>query len=198
MTNVAQITSLLDDLGQGRPGAADRLLPLVYDELRDLASRYFRREPTAHTLQPTALVHEAYLQLVDQTRASFKDRQHFFAVAATAMRRILIDHARTRSRIRRGGGRSRTELDEVIDGCEQMNVDLIALDDALEKLANVDPGKARLVELRFFAGMSVEEAAEALGASPRTVKREWTVAKGWLYRELGTGTMSDGREVEKD
>jgi RNA polymerase sigma factor (TIGR02999 family) len=143
-------------------------------------------------------VHEAYLQLVDQTRANLKDRQHFFAVAATAMRRILIDHARTRGRLRRGGGRERTELDEIIDGCAQMNVDLLALDEALGRLAHIDPAKARLVELRFFAGMSLDEAAEALGASPRTLKREWTVAKGWLYRELRTGTVSDERALEKD
>lgn len=198
MTNVAQITSLLDDLENGRQGAAQALLPLVYDELRELAGRYFRREPTGHTLQPTALVHEAYLHLVDQTRAGFKDRQHFFAVAATAMRRILIDHARTRGRRRRGGDLKRTELDEVIEGCGQMNLDLLALDEALVRLAAIDPAKARLVELRFFGGLNIDEAAEVLGASPKTVKREWVVAKGWLYRELGGEAGPDGRTLEAD
>lgn len=198
MTNVAQVTILLDELRQGQPGAADRLLPLVYDELRDLAGRYFRRESAAHTLQPTALVHEAYLQLVDQTRATFKDRQHFLAVAATAMRRVLIDHARTRGRLRRGGDLRRTELDQVIASCDQTNLDLVALDDALVRLARIDPSKARIVELRFFGGLNVDEVADVLGASSKTVAREWTVAKGWLYRELGGEASPDGYALEAD
>ena len=199
MTSVARITSLLDDLRLGRPGAADRLLPLVYDELRDLADRYLRRERRGHTLQPTALVHEAYLRLVNQSSASYKDHQHFVAVAATAMRRILIDHARTRGRQRRSGGKHGQEpLDAIIDQCALAEVDLLALDDALHRLAKLDPAKARLVELRFFGGLSIEEAADVLGAAPRTIKREWAVARGWLYRELSGEATIDGLPVEKD
>lgn len=190
MNRSVDATRLLGELRGGRETAAAELLPLVYEELRALAGRFLRREAAGHTLQPTALVHEAYLHLVDQTRASYLDRQHFFAVAATAMRRILIDHARGRGRQRRGGGRARVELDEGIDACEQSQVDLLALDDALTQLGELDPLKARIVELRFFAGLTVDEVAQVLATSPRTVKREWAVAQGWLYQQLSDADES--------
>jgi RNA polymerase sigma-70 factor (ECF subfamily) len=179
------ITVILQEVGAGRRDAASELLPLVYEELRRLAGIHLRREVPGHTLQPTALVHEAYLRMVDQTRAEYRDRSHFYAVAATAMRRILVDHARGRKRLRRGGGGPRMDLHsgigEPVKGSE---VDLEALDDALRKLEAIDPRKVRLVELRFFAGLTLEHASEALGISVATAKRDWAMAQVFLHREV--------------
>jgi RNA polymerase sigma factor (TIGR02999 family) len=178
------VTEVLEQLKAGDSRAADRLLPLVYDEFRALARHYLAQERMNHTLQPTALVHEAYLKLVDQTRVDWQGRSHFFAVAAQAMRRILVDHARSRQREKRGGGRPRVTLDEAVALSPQKDEDVLALDEALEKLAALDARQAKVVELRFFGGMSVEEVAEALGVSKRTVEGDWTFARAWLSREL--------------
>ena len=162
--------------------AAD-LVPAVYAELRRLAHHYMRAERTSHTLQTTALVHEAYLRLAGVDRMQFRDRAHFIAMAATMMRRILVDYARAHARDKRGGGISVTSLQDVAVGSRQ-DVDLVALDDALERLARFDPRQARIVELRFFGGLTIEETAEALGVSAKTVKRDWAIAKAWLHQEL--------------
>ena len=158
--------------------------PLVYEQLHQLAEGYFRRQPKGHTLSPTALIHEAYLKLVDREGGRWKDRTHFLAVAATAMRQILVDHARGREAVRRGGGRQRITLDESAMPSADRDVDLLALDEALERLAGLDERKARVVELRFFAGLTVEETAAALGVSSVTVKRDWSMARAWIEREL--------------
>lgn len=175
---------------QGAPPAkvAERLLPLVYDELRALAEKYLRAERLNHTLQPTALVHEAYMRLVDQSRVDWKGRTHFYAVGAEAMRRILIDHARARGRGKRGRGWQRVVLDEAVAPPALHNVDTIALRDALEELASLDEQQARIVELRFFGGMTVEEVAHVLGVSKRKVEGEWTHAKAWLRSALAPDT----------
>lgn len=178
------VTVVLEQMRKGEKGAADKLLPLVYDEFRALARHYLAQERANHTLQPTALVHEAYMKLVDQTRVDWQGRSHFFAVAAQAMRRILVDHARSRQRDKRGGGRARVVLDEDVALSPQKDEDVLALDEALEKLATLDPRQAKVVELRFFGGMSVEEVAEALNVSKRTVEGDWTFARAWLSREL--------------
>ncbi len=169
---------------EGYSDAADELLPLVYDEFRIMAQRYLARERPDHTLDPTALVHEAFMKLIDQNRVDWKGRAHFFAVAAQAMRRILVDHARHHSRLKRGGDRQRVSLDEQLAPGEQRTEDLVALDDALEQLAQLDSRQARIVELRFFAGLTVEEVAETLGVSKRTIEGDWTMARAWLRREL--------------
>jgi RNA polymerase sigma factor (TIGR02999 family) len=156
----------------------------VYDQLHRLAEGYFRRQPQGHTLQPTALIHEAYLKLAGQAGGRWKDRTHFLAVAATAMRQILVDHARSRLAGRRGGGRQRITLDEAVLPSTDRDVDLLALDQALERLRGFDQRKARVIELRFFAGLSVEETAAALGVSPITIKRDWSMARAWIEREL--------------
>lgn len=177
-----QITQALVELRRGESRAADRLLTLVYEQLRELAQRYLAQERPGHTLQPTALVHEAYVRMVGE--AEWEDRAHFFAVAARAMRRILVDHARTRSAAKRGG-LGRRQPFEMAETCTARPDEyLVALDEALADLAQVDPELARLVELRFFGGLSVEETGEVLGVSPRTVKRHWTVARGWLHRAI--------------
>lgn len=168
----------------GKKPPADQLLPLVYDDLRALAEKYLRAEPADHTLQPTALVHEAYVKLVDQTRADWQGRTHFFAVGAQAMRRILVDHARRRRAARRGGDRQRIAVDERLLAAGRRDEDLLDLEEALEKLTALDPRQARMVELRFFGGLSVDEAATALGMSKRTAEREWTMVRTWLRREL--------------
>jgi RNA polymerase sigma factor (TIGR02999 family) len=181
-----EVTRLLGEIGRGQQDAVNNLLPLVYDELHRLARSYFRRERGEHTMQPTALVHEAYIRLVDQ-RAPLESRGHFMAVAATQMRRVLLDYARKHHAARRGGDDQKVLLEDTMAICEQRPVDMILLDSALEKLNILDSKQAKLVELRFFAGLSVEETAAALAASPATVKRDWEFAKVWLLRELTRG-----------
>ncbi|HEX5030446.1 MAG TPA: sigma-70 family RNA polymerase sigma factor [Candidatus Eisenbacteria bacterium] len=175
---------------QGDAGALNALLPLVYDEMRRLAGSYLRNEGAGHTLQPTALAHEAYLRLLDQRQVSWQNRAHFMGLAAQAMRRILVDHARRRGAQKRGGGAMRVTLEdadaagEAISSALPLDVPAEELDEALDRLASLDERQARVVELRFFTGLSIEEAAEALGVSPATVKRDWTLARAWLHREL--------------
>ena len=185
----SQVTQLLQQWSTGRDDARDRLFPVIYGELRRLAASYMRRERVDHTLQPTALVHEAFLKLVDQRAVQWQSRAHFFGIAAQAMRRILVDHARAHAADKRGAGEPPVSLDEARMLGVSPNVDLIALDEALTRLAAIDPQQSRLVEARFFGGLTIEEAAELLQISPATVGREWTVAKAWLYAEL-TGTRS--------
>lgn len=182
-----EVTRLLDALNEGDVGARDALIPVVYEELRALAAAHMRREREGHTLQPTALVHEAYLRLVDQDRVKWNGRSHFMAIAAQAMRRILVDHARKRNAERRGSGRQVTLLDHhAISGDDP--VDLIALDKALDRLRVFDERQVQTVELRFFAGLEVRDAAEVLGVSEITVKRDWRAARAWLFREMSMGT----------
>jgi RNA polymerase sigma factor (TIGR02999 family) len=179
-----EVTRLLIRLTDGESAALESLLPLVYAELRRLAASYLRRERPGHTLQPTALVHEAYLRLIDQTQVQWQNRAHFFGVAAQMMRRILVDHARGQQAEKRGGDVTKLSLDENIDVSGERAADLVALDEALDRLAALDPQKSRVVELRFFGGLSVEEAAEVLGVSAPTVKRQWRMAKAWLYGQV--------------
>ena len=185
------MTALLLAWTEGDEGARTRLIDAVYDELRRLARAYLRRERPDHSLAPTALVHEAYLKLVDQRRVQWQNRAHFFAIAAHLMRRILVDHARARSAAKRGG--SRVALEDVELATPPVDVDLLALDAALEKLAALDARQSRLVELRFFAGLTVDEAAAAIDVAPITVKRDWALARGWLFRELRPQTHGDPR-----
>ena len=183
-TSPQAVTQLLVDWGNGDRQALEKLTPLVYQELKRLAARYLRRERREHTLQSTALVHEAWLRLIDQNHVHWQNRAQFFGIAAEMIRRILIDHARNRQAAKRGDGAIKLSLDEALGAPDRRDFDLVALDDALEDLAKLDPKQGKLVELRFFAGLSIEESAEVLGVSPATVKREWAVAKAWLYREL--------------
>jgi RNA polymerase sigma factor (TIGR02999 family) len=181
----SDVTQLLLDWSRGDRTALDRLMPLVYDELRTLAGRSLRHERTGHTLQGTALVHEAYLKLVDQRRVRWQDRAHFFAVAAQVMRRILVDHARRHGAAKRGSGKPGLPPDEADAAAPQAPlVDWLALDRALDRLATIDERQVRIVELRFFGGLTIEETAEVLKISQATVKNEWSLARGWLYREL--------------
>jgi len=182
-----EITQLLVASRAGDAEALNRLLPLVYDELRRLAGHYLRRERSDHTLQPTALVHEAYLRLIDQN-VSWQNRAHFFGVAAQMMRRILVDYARGRLAAKRGSGAVKVSLDDALNLSDERAGDFVALDDALERLAEFDPQKSRIVELRFFGGLSVEEAAEVLGIGTATVTRQWKMAKAWLYQQVSQGT----------
>ncbi len=179
------VTGLLQAWGGGDHAALDQLVPIVYEELHRQAQRYLRRESPGHTLQTTALVHEAYLRLVDQRQARWQNRAQFFGVAAQLMRRILVDHARRHQAAKRGGSAIQVPLDEGGVAAVESDVDLVALDDALTRLAGLDPQQARVVELRYFTGLGIEETAEALGISPATVKREWAMARAWLRRELG-------------
>ena len=179
-----EVTQLLLDWTKGNQAALDKLMPLIYRELRRLAHQYLGRERAGHTLQTTDLVHEAYLRLVDQRRVRWQNRSHFFGVAAQLMRRILMDHARRRRRVKRGGGVPMVSLDEAAVVSNQTDVDLLALDEALDRLAKIDQRKARIVELRFFGGLEVEETAIFLKVSEITVMREWKMAKAWLHREL--------------
>ena len=178
------VTQLLIQWSRGDSAALEALVPLVYDELRRLAQLYLNREKPGHTLSSTALVHEAYLRLVRQTDVTWQNRAHFFAVAARMMRRILVDHARKHAYAKRGGGALTISLDETIASAPERELDLVALDDALEALAKLDERQSRMVELRFFGGLSIEETSEVLGVSAPTVKREWASARAWLFREI--------------
>lgn len=179
------VTSLLLDWNGGNRSALDALLPLVYGELRRLARRYMQSENRGHTLEPTALVHEAYLRLIDQNRVNWQNRAQFFAVAAQIIRRLLVDHARGRHRLKRGGdGMKVTWTDDIETANPAAGYDLVVLDDALQRLADLDPQQSRIVELRFFGGLSIEETAAALNISPASVKREWAMARAWLFREV--------------
>jgi len=185
-----EVTQLLLAWSKGDESALERLTPLVYDELRRLAKRQMRRERTNHTLQTSALVHEAYLRLVHARNIQWQGRAHFFAVSARVMRRILVEFARTRQRLKRGGSALRVSLGKAAGVSEERAADLVALDDALDALAVRDPRKARVVELRFFGGLSVEETAEVLKVSPETVMRDWRLARSWLLREIAPGRRS--------
>ena len=185
MHRPGEVTQLLRELTHGDNDVVDQLFPLVYGELCAIAHGRLRNEPAGHTLNTTALVHEAYLKLVDQDRVDWQNRAHFFAVAARAMRRILIDYAVARKAQKRGGERRKVPLDEVVIMADQRSDELLALDEALRRLESIHERHSRVIECRFFAGMSVEETAEALDISPATVKRDWTLARAWLHRELG-------------
>lgn len=178
------VTQLLSDLQRGRTGAADDLLPLVYQELRRIAASYMRRERPNHTLQATALVHEAYMQLVDQTRVDWKNRAHFFGVAAQLMRRILVEHARAHHAQKRGGAAPRLSIEEVVNHFPQKELTLVALDDSLQELERLDQRQSKIVELRFFGGLTTQETAEVLGLSTATIEREWRAARAWLHSQL--------------
>lgn len=180
----ADVTALLRKWTAGDKSAIEQLTPLIYGELRRLAHRHLRRERRDHTLQSTALVHEAWLRLVDQKQAQWNDRAHFFAISGQMMRRILVDHARAQQRDKRGGGAPVLALDEAIDLPRERSLELIALDDALDDLARLDARQSQVVELRFFAGLSIDETAEALGISKATANRDWVTGRAWLLREL--------------
>lgn len=186
-----EITQLLVKWSEGDQAALSELMPLVYSELRRLARSHLRRERPDHTLESAALVHEAYLHLTEQKSAHWKSRAHFFAVAAQLMRRILVDHARRHQAAKRGAGAIKLNLDAAVELPKQLSLDLLRLDEALTSLSAIDAQQSRVVELRFFGGLSIEETAEVLGASPMTVKREWSTAKAWLYRELQTEARRD-------
>jgi RNA polymerase sigma factor (TIGR02999 family) len=179
------VTALLDDWSRGNHDALDQLLPLVYAELRRIAARQLRKERGGHTLQPTAVVHEVYLRLVDQRHVDWRSRAHFYGVASQVMRRILVDHARRHAAAKRGAGRSCVSIDAANDVSASTETPVLPLDEALGRLEKVDPALARLVEMRAFGGLTIEEAAHLLKVSPSTVKRNWRTARAWLTRELG-------------
>ena len=181
------VTLLLLAWSDGDQAALDKLVPLVYDELHRLAHRYISRERPGNTLQTTALAHEAYLRLVDGKRVHWKNRAHFFAVAAQTMRRILVDLARARQNLKRGGGAQQVSLDEGLVASPERSIDMLSLDEALVRLAALNPRQSQVVELRYFGGLTDEEVAEVIKISPRTVRSDWRLAKVWLYRELSTG-----------
>jgi RNA polymerase sigma-70 factor, ECF subfamily len=183
-TSPAEVTQLLAAWEQGNQAALDQLLPLVYDELRQMARRYMARQNAGHTLQTTALINEAYLKLVGQPAKHWQNRAHFFGVAAQAMRHILVDYARAHQYAKRGGGAQAVSLDEAMTIAPERAAEVVALDDALQELAKVDPRKSQVVELRYFGGLSVEETAAVLKVSAVTVMRDWSLAKAWLHREL--------------
>jgi RNA polymerase sigma factor (TIGR02999 family) len=178
------VTTLLAAWGKGDPSALDKLMPLVYAELHRIARRVWNQHQQIHTLQPTALINEAYLKLANAESASFQDRCHFFAVASTAMRQILVNHAKSRLAGKRGGGRANVSLDEVQRAVEDEAAEILSLHEALEALQAVDPRKGKVVEMRYFGGLSIEETAEALGVSIGTVNRDWRLARSWLIREM--------------
>lgn len=178
------VTELLLGWGNGDKAALDQILPIVYEELRKQAARYLRRERVGHTLQTTALIHEAYIRLVDQKNVRWQNRAHFFGISAQLMRRILVDHARAKGRAKRGGSDIRVSLDDKNLIAKAADLDIIAVDEALERLAQIDEQQSKIVELRFFSGLTVEETAEVLKISPATVKRDWSMAKAWLHREI--------------
>lgn len=187
-----QVTMLLEAASAGDAQASQKLLPLVYEQLRRLAQSHMRKEAAGQTLQPTALVHEAYLRLVGNTELRWQGRGHFFAAAALAMRRILVDRARARHADKRGGGRGRVELHDVASPSDASSTDLLALDEALKKLESEQPRKYQVVMLRYFAGLSIEETAAAIGVSSATVKTDWAVARVWLYRAMGGPEGGEG------
>ncbi len=191
------VSMLLRAWSGGDGNALDRLAPIVYDELRRLARRYMKRERAGHSLHTTALVNEAYLRLMDYKRMQWQDRAHFFAVSAQLMRRILVEHAR-RHNLKRGGGMQRVSLEEAAVVGSGRAADLVALDDAMNELARLDPRKVQVVEMRFFGGLSVEETAEVLKISPVTVMRDWSTAKAWLYRELSNGVSNGSATMATD
>ncbi len=180
------VTELLEAMSTGKEGALDALIPVVHAEMRRQAARYLRRERQNHTLQPTALVNEAFLKLVEQRNVRWQNRAHFFGIAAQAMRRVLIDHARAQRRIKRGGPNQQVTLDDAMIREESRSIDVLALDQAMQRLAVIDERQARIVELRYFGGLSVEETAEVVGVSPATIKREWSMAKAWLHVTLSS------------
>jgi RNA polymerase sigma factor (TIGR02999 family) len=186
-----EVTQLLLAWSNGDQAALEKLTPLVYQELHRLAKRYMGGQRPGHTLQTTALVHEAYLRLIDSSQVRWQNRAHFFAVSAQLMRRVLVDFARSRHYLKRGGGAVKVSLDEALEVCAERGAELIALDDALQHLAIIDPRKCQVVELRFFGGLSVEETAEALKVSPDTVLRDWRLARTWLLRELSGANPDD-------
>ncbi len=179
-----QTTQILVDLGNGDRSAAKRLMPLVYDELRGLAGRYMRQERTDHTLQATAIVHEAYLRLIDQSRVDWKGRAHFFAVAAEMIRRVLVDHAREHDAAKRGGGARKVSLTDSVGASEGPDIELLCLDAALDELGRLKERHRKVVELRFFGGLNIEETAQVLEVSPQTVRSDWRVARVWLRQRL--------------
>lgn len=179
-----EISVILQDWSREKKVSAEELFALVYGELRKLAGSYLKRERSGHTLQPTALVHEAYIKLVDITDIQWADRSHFFAVSASIMRNILVDHTRSRHADKRGGGAARIPIDDLLSLSTKPDIDILELDEALVELAKFDAKQSQIVELRFFGGLTIEDTAAVLGISPATVKREWTIAKAWLYRKL--------------
>jgi RNA polymerase sigma factor (TIGR02999 family) len=184
-TSSKEVTQLLADWRGGNNQALEELMPLVYKELHRLADHYLRRERVGHTLQATALINEAYLRIINQDEVNWQNRSHFFGVAAQMMRRILVDHARSHLYAKRGGGAQKLTINEALDVPQQeRDLDLVALDDALQRLEQIDPQQSKIIELRFFGGLTIEETAEVLGISPATIKRDWNWAKAWLYREL--------------
>src|SRR5437763_7071271 len=185
-----QVTQLLVAWGEGDGAALDKLMPLVHEELRRLAHHYMRGEGPGNTMQTSALVNEAYLRLADRTNPRWQNRAHFFAICAQLMRQILVDHARRRRSRKRGGGERQVPLDEAMIVSEERAADVVALDEALARLAELDPRQSRIVELRFFGGLSIEETAEVLGVSPGTVMRDWTLAKAWLRREISSASSA--------
>jgi RNA polymerase sigma factor (TIGR02999 family) len=187
MAPVSDVTALLGDWSRGNRDALNRLLPLVYVELRRVAARQLRIERADHTLQPTALVHEAYIRLVDQRRVDWQNRAHFFGVAAQVMRRILVDHARRHAASKRGDGVRCVSIDEAKEAAAPDEIPILALDHALDRLEKIDSELAKIVELRAFGGLTIDEAAHVLAVSPSTAKRDWRTAKAWLRRELGEG-----------
>ena len=186
-----EITEQLIAWSKGDDAALEQLIPAVYQELRRMADHYLRGEDSGHSLQPTALVHEAYLRLIDQTKVEWQNRAHFFGVAAQMMRRILIDHAKAKHRVKRGGTAVKVMLDENVNFTQERASELLALDDALQSLARMDERKSRIVELRYFGGLTVEETAQVLGVSDKTVMRDWNLAKAWLYRELTSNSANE-------
>jgi RNA polymerase sigma-70 factor, ECF subfamily len=198
MTDSSHISLLLAEVRQGNQDALDRLLPLVYAELRRIAGRYMRRERGDHTLQPTALVNEAYMRLVDQRDKNWQNRAHFFGIAASMMRRILVDYARSHGYAKRGGGARKLPLDDALVFAQEHSGEMIALDDALKGLAAIDPRKCQVVELRYFGGLTFEEVAEVLGISLITAKRDWSLAKSWLAREMSKGEREMAATAEDE
>jgi len=183
--NPLDVTQMLKEWSEGDTRALDKLMPLVYEELRRQASRYLRKERLNHTLQTTALIHEAYLKLIDQRNVEWQNRSHFFGIAAQAMRRILVDYARERHRAKRGGNAENLPIEEAaFIVSKEKSIDLVALDEALTRLAKFDERQARIVELKFFSGLDIDETAEVLGVSNATVRRDWNMAKAWLHQEI--------------